>query len=223
MIAVLLGVYLMAVSFDTNSDEIWRVMSTFIGNDYGTAGLMGNIWAESGFQPNNLENVGESQFGWTDASYTNAVNDGTENFMRIYHVRKSDGTYQDRCLGYGICQWTSQGRKQGLWDLKVQRGVGIENIDLQIDYLQYELINNYSDVLTALQSATSIREASDYVLAHFEKPQGYDDPEVQRVRADYGLQVFNHYSSEPPPPPPPPPPPVPPKFRKLPIYMMLRM
>ena len=209
----------MAVSFDVNSDEIWRVMYAFIGNEYGVAGMMGNIWAESGFQPNNMENVG-TQFGWTDTSYTDAVNNGTENFMRLYPIPNSQGGTTNRPLGYGICQWTSVGRKQGLWDLKVQQGVGIENIDLQLDWLKAELqSSSYSSVLTVLQNATSVREASDYFLAHFEIPAGYDTPEVQERRWGYGMEVYEHYSTEPPPPPPPP---VPPKFRKMPIYMMLR-
>ena len=191
------------VSFDSNSDRIWAVMSQFIGNDYGTAGLMGNIWAESGWKPDNMENVG-TQFGWTDASYTQAVNDGTESFTRIYHIPRGDGTYQDRCLGYGICQWTSAGRKQGLYNLKQSQGVLIQNIDMQLDWLKYELSNGYSHVLTALQSAPSVRVASDYVLEHFERPGGWDTPAVQELRADYGTQVYLHYNGSPPPTPPTP-------------------
>lgn len=209
------------VRFDAISDAIWEQMYQLIGNEYGVAGLMGNIWAESGFKPNNLENVGERQFGWTDDSYTQAVNDGTESFTRIYHVQNQDGTYTDRCLGYGICQWTSQGRKQGLWNLKVQENYPIQNINLQCHWLKYELENSYSSTLAVLRNATSVREASDYVLIHFESP--YDQSEaVKQTRAGYGQEVYDHYAGSPPPPPPPPPPPTPSQFKTMPIYMMLR-
>ena len=36
-------------------------------NDYGIAGLMGNLYAESGFKPTNLQNTYEKKLGMTDA------------------------------------------------------------------------------------------------------------------------------------------------------------
>jgi len=201
----------MSVTFDQHSDEIWNQLYNFIGNEYGLAGLMGNIWAESGFKPNNVENYGETHYGWTDETYTTAVNNGTENFMKDYEFPNS----RWHPLGYGICQWTSTSRKQGLWDMKVQRGVSIANMHLQIDWLKYELETSYSGVLSTLRNATSIREASDAVVIHFEVPAGYDTPEVQEQRAGYGLEVYNHYHGSPPTP-------VPPEHRALPVWMMTR-
>ena len=205
----------MAVTFDVNSDTLWNRLYAFIGNEYGVAGLMGNIWAESGFKPDNMENIG-SQFGWTDATYTEAVNNGTEDFMRLYPIPNSQGGTTNRPLGYGICQWTSVNRKQGLWNLKTQQGVSIADINMQIDWLEYELTNNYASTLAVLQTADDIKVPSDYVLEHFEHPSGWDDPAVQDLRASYGVEIYYHYAGSPPPPPTPTP-----KFKKLPIYMML--
>lgn len=178
------------VIFSSGSDQIWGGLYELIQNEYGVSALMGNIWAESGFNSTNVENG----YGWTDAAYTQAVNNGTEDFTRDY--LKADGTYSP--LGYGICQWTSAGRKHQLYVLHVTLGVSIGNLSMQISFLKHELETTYSDVLTVLQNATDIRTASDYVLAHFEIPAGYDTPEVQEERADYGEQVYEHYSGNPP-------------------------
>jgi len=86
-----------------------------IGNEYGVAGLWGNIYAESGSRPNNLQNSYESKLGYIDETYTKAVDDGTyTNF--VY-----DGA------GYGLAQWTYYTRKQNLIDFVKERGVSISD------------------------------------------------------------------------------------------------
>lgn len=47
------------------------------------AGLMGNLFAESGLSPKNLQNTYEKKLGFTDDSYTAAVDSGSyQNFVR---------------------------------------------------------------------------------------------------------------------------------------------
>lgn len=68
-------------------------------NDYGVAGLMGNLYAESGLRPCNLQQTYEKSLGMTDAEYTSAVDSGVyTNFV------------EDKA-GYGLAQWT-------YWSLK---------------------------------------------------------------------------------------------------------
>lgn len=65
-----------------NESHIWDVLYEKIGNPYGVAGLMGNLYAESGLLPNNLQNTYEKSLGYTDASYTQAVDSGSyANFI----------------------------------------------------------------------------------------------------------------------------------------------
>ena len=48
----------------------------------GIYGLMGNLRDESGFNPRNLQNSYEKRLGYTDDSYTEAVDVGTyTNFV----------------------------------------------------------------------------------------------------------------------------------------------
>lgn len=58
------------------AEIIWRWLWERIGNDYGVAGLMGNLCAESGLNPQNLQNSYEQLLGMTDAEYTAAVDSG---------------------------------------------------------------------------------------------------------------------------------------------------
>ena len=63
---------------------------------------MGNLYAESGLSPINLENYYENKLDMNDAEYTAAVdNSSYGNFVH-------DGT------GYGLAQWTYWSRKH-LW------------------------------------------------------------------------------------------------------------
>ena len=63
-------------------------------NEYGIAGLMGNLFAESGLNPRNLQNSYENVLGMNDNAYVAAVDNGTyTNFV------------QDKA-GFGLAQWT---------------------------------------------------------------------------------------------------------------------
>ena len=52
-------------------------------NEYGIAGLMGNLFAESGLNPRNLQNSYENVLGMNDNAYVAAVDNGTyTNFVQ---------------------------------------------------------------------------------------------------------------------------------------------
>lgn len=86
-------------------EKIWNFL---IGKGFskaGAAGLMGNLFAESGLNPKNLQNSFEKKLGHTDDSYTAAVDNGTySNFVKD-------------SAGYGLAQWTYWSRKQNMLGL----------------------------------------------------------------------------------------------------------
>lgn len=55
-----------------NEEKIWNFLTGKGLNSYGAAGLMGNLFAESGLNPHNLQNTYEKKLGYTDDSYTDA-------------------------------------------------------------------------------------------------------------------------------------------------------
>ena len=52
---------------------IWNYFTQRGLTDFGIAGLMGNLFAESGLNPKNLQNPSEYRLGFTDEEYTDAV------------------------------------------------------------------------------------------------------------------------------------------------------
>ena len=66
----------MALNGKTNEEKIWNYLCDKIGNEYGAAGCMGNIFCESGLSPTNLENTYEKKLGYSDSEYVTAVDNG---------------------------------------------------------------------------------------------------------------------------------------------------
>ncbi len=163
-----------------NEGHIWDVLYAEIGNPYGVAGLMGNLFAESGLRPNNLQNSYEDSLGHSDGSYTEAVDSGS------YTAFATDSA------GYGLAQWTSQDRKAAFLTFAGEQNCSIADLDMQLNFLCDELETKYSDVLAVLKNATSVREASDYVLIHFEVPADQGES-VQAQRSAYGSVYYGRY------------------------------
>ena len=161
----------------TNEQKIWSFLMSFIHNEFGVAGLMGNLYAESGLYSGNLQNSYEKLLGMTDDVYTASVDNGSyKNFVN------------DRA-GYGLAQWTSSGRKQGLFLFLKSQGKSIADLDGQLAYLKVELETSYKSVLAVLKNAQSVPEASNIVLTKFERPKDQSDSAKQK-RASYGFQYF---------------------------------
>ena len=171
-------------STEDSEAAIWKFLFDKLGNAYGTAGLMGNLFAESGLKPTNLQNTYEKKLGYTDTAYTAAVDDGTyDNFVKD-------------CAGYGLAQWTYWSRKQGLLEFAKAEGKSIGDLGLQLDYIWKELSEGYGKLLKTLQTATSVTEASTAVLTQYERPADMGEA-VQAKRASFGQSYFDKYAPKP--------------------------
>ena len=161
----------------------------------GAAGMMGNLYAESALKPNNLENLCEKRLReagkpyCTDELYTQAVDNGTID--RAEFMNPLPG----KQYGYGLAQWTSPGRKAGLYDLVKERGVSIADAEAQVDYLLQELQNTYQTVWNTLIVTTSVKEASDVVLVRFESPAN-TGTSVKNIRAKYAQKYYDQYANK---------------------------
>lgn len=162
---------------------IWDRLMRAIGNPYGVAGLMGNLQAESGLNPENLQNTGNRALGMTDAEYTAAVDTGKYTAEQFIH----DG------YGYGLAQWTYYSRKANLLNFAVGKGCSIGDLDTQIEFLLAEMRLHYSGVLDTLDTAATVRDASDAVMLKYEKPANTSE-ENQARRAELGQKFFNQFA-----------------------------
>lgn len=172
----------MSLKGSNNEEKIWNYLKSKGLNDYGIAGLMGNLHAESGLIPTNLQNSYEKKLGFTDITYTNAVDNGTYNNF----VKDS--------AGYGLAQWTYWSRKQNLLDFAKAKKTSIGDLEMQLDFLWKE-IQGYTTVFNTLKNATSVREASDVVLLEYERPADQSKT-VQIRRADYGETYYKKYATK---------------------------
>ena len=173
--------YLPDVSAVGGEAELRAALYEAIQNPYGVAGLMGNLYAESGLRPDNLQDTYEAALGYTDAAYTQAVDAGS------YPDFASDRA------GYGLAQWTTPERKAALLTLAKTRGTSVADAKLQAEFLCQELQDLFPAVLTALQNASSVSEASNAVLFHFEAPADQSEA-VQSQRAAFGSAYYSRYA-----------------------------
>lgn len=163
---------------------IWGYFKNKIGNEYGVAGLMGNLQAESGLYPDRVQ--GDIPYSSYSQEYTAKVDNSTISEYDFVHNGPNGG-------GYGLAQWTYYTRKQALYNMKKERGFSsIGSIGLACEYLWQELQTTYSGVLTVLKNATSIREASDKVLHDFENPAD-QSVTVEEKRASMGQAWYDLY------------------------------
>lgn len=147
----------MSFKMPEHAGAVWKALYALIRNPYGVAGVMGNLYAESGLIANNLQNSYSKSLGMTDAEYTKAVD--TMDYLDFV----TDGA------GYGIAQWTYSTRKQNLLAFARACRTSVGDLETQTVFLILEL-NNYSYVLKLLREAGSVKDASDAFLYHFEKP-----------------------------------------------------
>lgn len=197
------------------NDYVWAEMYNFIGNEYGVAGLMGNLQAESGIIPYRLQGDFSSNY-YKSINYTNNVDSGA--------ITRDE--FISDAQGYGLAQWTYSTRKADLYDLWQSGGYSsIGDVRLAVAFLQYELSHSYGSVLNVLRNATSIEEASNAVLHDFENPQ-QQGPDVELYRAQLSTAIYNEQSGGIPwpiPPIPVPPEPITPDAPTIPYWLLFKM
>ena len=182
----------MALKGSTVQEQIWNYLKSKGLSNHGVAGLMGNLEAESDLNPKNLENLCEKRLReagkpyCTDEAYTAAVDRGEIGREEFLHPLPG------KQYGYGVAQWTSSGRKAGLYDMAKSRGVSIGDLEMQLDFLMQEISTSYKSVLAKLKTARSVRAASDAVLIDFERPSDQGEA-VQRKRAEYGQKYYDKF------------------------------
>ena len=120
----------------------------------GTAGIMGNLYAESGLNPRVYEKSKHKRIGLSNEEYIRKTNDGSyKNFVT------------DKA-GFGLAQWTFHTRKRAL--LEMCKGK-IGDLHCQLNYLVKEL-RHYKKLYSILKSTKDVNTACDRVLLDYEKP-----------------------------------------------------
>lgn len=171
-----------------NAQKIYNYLIAHGLTPIQASGFMGNLQAESGFDPHNVQ----------DNANARGIPDGPE--IPIDAVDNTGKPFRGN-YGYGIAQWTSAGRQQGLVDFAAKapaRSTG--DLALQLDYLWQEITTSYKNsVLTPLQATTDLRVATDIVLKHFECPTACvnlaKDPTSPAAQAAYNIVLTGRFNN----------------------------
>lgn len=166
-----------------NKRHVWDFLKERLQNDFAVAGIMGNLLAESSLRSDNLQNCFEKSLGMTDQEYTEAVDTGAYMEDEFIHDR----------AGYGLAQWTYWTRKRGLYQYTVGKGLSVSDLDGQLRFLFDEVAED-KKLFQTLESAGSIREASDAFMLMYEKPLD-QSIENQATRAEYGQMIFDQFAT----------------------------
>ena len=169
-----------------SKQTIWQRLKAKGFSDIAAAAIMGNMEAESNCTSFRVQ--GDFTKGYQrSAQYTAQVDAGNINRHEFINDGPGGG-------GYGLCQWTYQPRKTGLYDLAKKMGTSIGDEAMQIEWLCQELQQpEFKTVLATLIASPSIRECSDVFVKIFEKPADQSEA-VLRQRAEFGRAMYQELS-----------------------------
>ena len=166
----------------SNKKIIWDYFKNKGFNDFAVAGLMGNLQAESNFIPTNLEGYYERKYGYTDETYTAAVDNGSYiNFI-------------NDAAGYGLAQWTYWSRKEKLLEFARKNKKSIGDLNMQLDFL-YQELKEHTTVFNTMKNAKSVKEVSDIVLLKYERPADQSENALNK-RASMGMAIYDEFHKE---------------------------
>jgi len=153
--------------------HIWEYFHAVGMTDAGAAAMMGNLFAESGLDSAKCEQLCLNRLrqydkgDYTSETYTAAVDLGAIN--RETFLQPLPGKH----YGYGLAQWTTEGRKSGLWDATRGKGKSIADINAQLGYLVAELRLSYAGLWKILTTSADVEACSDAILARYEEPANW--------------------------------------------------
>ena len=150
-------------------DNIEKAFNFFIQKGlkpYQSAGIVGNLKAESGVTP------------------------GLHQIIAGEPRRIDDDPIPDR--GYGIAQWTTPDRQDGLINYAKSKNKKPSDLDVELEYVWKELTTDYGSTLKKIKNSSTLREASDYTLIEYESPKD-QSASVQSARAGLGQEILDKY------------------------------
>ena len=163
--------------------QIWDALRNKGYSKAGTAGIMGNMKAESNYRANNLQNSYSRKWGISDEEYSNMVSNGSYGKDKFIYDKG----------GYGLVQFTHNSLKRGLYKNTVERGIRVDNMQAQIDTVAEQLSEKKS-LNNCLKTTNDINLASDRFLKEYERPKNMNKASTINARRQNSLEAYNAYS-----------------------------
>lgn len=173
------------LSGENNEEKVWNFMTEKGLSQIQIAGFMGNMQAEASFEPRRLE------YAWSDSPHLSSSVPACRN---------------EKCQpGWGIVQWTAEGRKAGL--RTYLESIGAVNLPLeeqstidtllsaQLEYVWIEIqgaccslkqsfrstYGSDATVLEALSQSNTVSESTRIITYNYEIPGNIDETYRERV------------------------------------------
>lgn len=143
----------------------------------GTAGLMGNLYAESG--------IVSVIYEWAYHDYIGLSN---EEYVRQTMSGEYTNFVNDQA-GFGVAQWTFWSRKEALLQACGDR---LGDMNCQLEFLIYELSTGYSKILSTLKSSNDIYTCTVQVMCDFERPADQSQG-AKNTRYGYAQRIYSEY------------------------------
>lgn len=162
-------------NMEQNAETVWRYLIGKQLSPTQVAGIMGNMQAESHFEPRIVE------YGFLNSRGEISKPGQPSSLDDVVPPDRNEKGQP----GYGLVGWTFPPFKQALRDISAQKGISAGNIGLQLDYL-WEVLNQpsfKSTVLDPIVASSTTRESSNIFLLKFERP------------ADRGISMQNKRTS----------------------------
>jgi hypothetical protein len=154
------------------------------------AGIVGNLRSESGVLPSRIEGSA-ADTPMRSRNFANVMTDFSPDEVMNRNRANSVGP---KMPGIGLAQWTTAGRRSGLFQRTSQgRPLGssiLFNMDAQVEYLVSELQASAGLNTSLMAAGVSVNDASDNVVYQFEIPGAVLDAAGNRLpRADPAVQA----------------------------------
>ena len=150
-------------------NEIWRILTAKWGlTDFQAAGLMSSIQAESSFCPYNVQGMGGSD---DRGAYTYNTGDS---------------------VGFGLCQWTSSGRKAALQSYASAHGGSklVWDFDTQMGFMAQEVD------MAVLKACKTLYEAAEWAVMRYERPNQRYANSWPGTRYEKGKEIYRRHTGK---------------------------
>ncbi len=195
-----------SVTITSTVKSVYKSMKEAGYRDEQIAGVLGNMYQESGVQSNVLEGQYRKGFGTTNAKYTEQVDNGTwrspgydAQVGDVHYHSDAGTTFANDHAGYGLCQWTSSGRKARLKAIADSKSASVSDVDVQIALLKEELDSpstwaGWQNAMNTFNGASEDEDGVMYSTVAFCK--GFERPAISvdgmQTRISTALGYYEH-------------------------------
>jgi hypothetical protein len=166
-------------------DRLAYVMEKLVNSyhypETGAAGIVGNLYAESGVLPTRIEGSGEKT-----PMKAQDFGGKTKTFTPKEIMTRPAGT-GPKLPGVGLAQWTSAARRSALF--AIQGPSILFDMDAQVAFLVTELAANAGLNARLKATGVTVDKATDDIVYEFEVPGSVLDPDKKKLpRTDPAVQ-----------------------------------